>query len=112
MAREDYVTAERLYRDAVGTVHRITVAASTSTPASPVIKLGRSLLRQHRYVDAERETRAGYQIVAKQAAPTVSWLKTAREDLVVIYTALHEPEQAETFRVEAARLAQATEHPR
>ena len=64
----------------------------------------------HRMV--EREARGGYQIVAKQAAPTVSWLKTAREDLVAIYSALHQPEQAETFRAEAARVEQASATPR
>jgi serine/threonine protein kinase/lipopolysaccharide biosynthesis regulator YciM len=108
MARQDYATAERMYREAVA---RFTEAQSPEHLNTGIarIKLGRSLLRQGRYAEAEREARAGYQIVAKQAAPTVSWLKNAREDLVAIYTALHEPEQAETFRLEAARIAQASD---
>ena len=111
MAREDYTTAERLYRDAVT---RFTEAQSPQHLNTGIarIKLGRALLRQGRYTEAEREARGGYQIVAKQAAPTVSWLKSAREDLVAIYSALHQPEQAETFRAEAARVEHAGATPR
>ena len=107
MARDDYATAERLYREAVAL---FTAAQSPEHLNTGIarIKLGRSLLRQQRGQEAEREVRAGYEIVAKQAAATVSWLKNAREDLVAIYTALQQPEQAETFRVEASRIAQAS----
>ncbi len=57
--------------------------------------------------EAERESKAGYDIVSKQAAPSVSWLKSAREDLAAAYDALHRPEEAARFRVEAARVAKA-----
>jgi serine/threonine protein kinase/Flp pilus assembly protein TadD len=110
MAREDYATAERLYREAVARFSESQSPEHLNTGIAR-IKLGRSLLRQHRYPEAEREVRAGYQIVARQAAPNVSWLKSAREDLVALYTELQQPEQAETFRLEAARVA-ATDHPR
>ena len=50
---------------------------------------------------------AGYDIVSKQAAPTVSWLKTAREDLAAAYDTLNRPEEAAKFRDEAVRVAQA-----
>ena len=105
MARGDYPTAERMYREAVG---RFTEAQSPQHLNTGIarIKLGRSLLRQKRYMEAETEALAGYQIVAKQAAPTVSWLKSAREDLVAIYTVLGQADKAEPFRVEAARAAQ------
>jgi serine/threonine-protein kinase len=104
MARGDYTTAERMYREAVG---RFTEAQSPQHLNTGIarIKLGRALLGQKRYAEAETEALAGYQIVAKQMAPTVSWLKSAREDLVAIYTALGQPEKAEIFRAEAARIA-------
>jgi serine/threonine-protein kinase len=86
MARRDFKGAERMYRDA---------AARFSTAQSPEhlntgiarIKLGRALLRQHRYADAEIETLAGYRIVSQHAAPSVSWLQSAREDLAAIKAA-------------------------
>ena len=68
------------------------------------IKLGRSLLRQGRTAEAEVESKAGYDIVAKQTAPTVSWLKSAREDLVAAYDILRRPEEAAKYRAEAARI--------
>jgi hypothetical protein len=46
--------------------------------------------------------------VAKQAAPSVSWLKTAREDLAEAYDALKRTDEAARFRAEAARVAQAS----
>jgi len=42
--------------------------------------------------------------VSKQTAPTVSWLQTAREDLVSIYDATHEQNRAEMMRTEAAQV--------
>jgi eukaryotic-like serine/threonine-protein kinase len=61
------------------------------------IKLGRTLVREHRYADAEPESLAGYEIVSQQANPSVSWLKSARQDLVTIYDNLHQPEKAKKF---------------
>jgi serine/threonine-protein kinase len=105
MARRDYPAAERLYREAVS---RFSEAQSPDHLNTGIarIKLGRSLLRQQRYADAENETFAGYSIVSKQAAPTVSWLTSAREDLVAIYDARHESTKAEMMRGEAAQIAQ------
>ena len=105
MARNDYVTAERMYRDAV---RRFADAQSPEHLNTGIarIKLGRALLRQKRYAEAEVETFAGYTIVSKQAAPTVSWLTSAREDLASIYDARRESEKAETIRAEAARINQ------
>jgi uncharacterized protein HemY len=66
------------------------------------IKLGRTLLRQKHYVEAEAEVSAGYQILKKQANPSVSWLKYARTDLAEIYDALHQTEKSTAFRKELA----------
>ena len=59
-----------------------------------------------RAAEAAAESKAGYEIVSKQTAPTVSWLKTAREDLAAAYDVLDRPEEAAKYRAEAARLAQ------
>jgi serine/threonine-protein kinase len=62
------------------------------------IKLGRALVRQKRYAEAEGHTLAGYDILIHQTSPTVSWLQSARKDLVTIYDALNQPEKAAQFR--------------
>jgi len=111
MARNDFPTAEQMYRDAVG---RFSEAQSPNHVNTGIarIKLGRSLLRQKRYDEAETETFAGYGIVSKQAAPTVSWLTSAREDLAAIYDARHEPKKAAMMRAEAAAVLQKDAVPR
>jgi eukaryotic-like serine/threonine-protein kinase len=64
------------------------------------IKLGRVLLRLGRYEEAERESRAGYDVLAGQANPVVSWLRSARTDLIAIYEALGRPDDVARFRRE------------
>jgi serine/threonine-protein kinase len=68
------------------------------------IKLGRTLLRQNQFVAAEKETRAGYEIVSRQADAGVSWLKSAREDLIIAYDSLGRNQDAQRFRTEMASL--------
>ena len=103
MARRDFTTAEAMYRAAVATFSATQSPTHLNTGIAR-IKLGRSLLRQGRTAEAEVESKAGYDIVAKQTAPTVSWLKSAREDLVAAYDILHRPEEAAKYRAEAARV--------
>jgi serine/threonine protein kinase/tetratricopeptide (TPR) repeat protein len=103
MARRDFTTAETMYRAAVATFSATQSPTHLNTGIAR-IKLGRSLLRQRRTAEAEIESKAGYDIVAKQTAPTVSWLKSAREDLVAAYDILHRPEEAAKYRAEAARV--------
>jgi eukaryotic-like serine/threonine-protein kinase len=107
LARHDYTTAEKMYRDAVSIFSRAQSPDHLNTGIAR-IKLGRSLLRQRRPEEAERESKAGYDIVAKQAAPSVSWLTSAREDLAEAYDALKRTDEAARFRAEAARVAQAS----
>ncbi len=66
------------------------------------VKLGRTLLRQHRYAEAERETRAGYEIMIQKTDPSVVWVENARADLVEEYIALNRPDEAAKFRAEPA----------
>lgn len=68
------------------------------------IKLGRVLLGQERHEEAERELLHGYGIVSDGAAPTVSWLRAARSDLISVYEATGRPDLAERYRLEQAEL--------
>jgi hypothetical protein len=62
------------------------------------IKLGRTLLREHRYTEAETRLLAGYEIVGKQTSPAATWLQAARQDLVTLYSQSGHPEKAARFR--------------
>jgi serine/threonine protein kinase/tetratricopeptide (TPR) repeat protein len=100
-AQQQWTRAEKLYRQAIP----IYVESQSPTHINTGIariKLGRTLLRQHRYGDAEAETHAGYDILRTQMDPKVSWLVNARKDLVEEYEGLKQPEQAAKFRAEIA----------
>lgn len=103
--RKDYPRAERTYRDAVGRFEKAQGADHLNTGIGR-IKLGRSLLRQKRYADGERQTLAGYEILMKQANPQVSFLQAARKDLIEDYEGLRQPEKAAKFKAELAELSQ------
>lgn len=68
------------------------------------IKLGRVFVRQERYLDAEPHLLAGYELVAREAAPTVSWLRAARSDLATVYRETGRPDQAARFEREQAEI--------
>jgi serine/threonine protein kinase/tetratricopeptide (TPR) repeat protein len=100
-AQQQWTRAEKLYRQAIP----IYVESQSPTHINTGIariKLGRTLLRQLRYGDAEAETHAGYDILRTQMDPKVSWLVNARKDLVEEYEGLKQPEQAAKFRAEIA----------
>ena len=65
-------------------------------------------MAERRYRDAEVELRGGYEIVAKQLDPSVSWLAKARLDLVTVYAALKQPERVHEFQAEIATVAAKT----
>ena len=69
------------------------------------IKLGRALVRQARFADAEPTIVAGYATLKKHMSPTVTWLQSAREDLAVVYDQLGQPDKARAFREEHAAIA-------
>ncbi|HTR38330.1 MAG TPA: serine/threonine-protein kinase [Bryobacteraceae bacterium] len=104
MERHEWARAETLYRQVV---QRFTVALSAdhSYTAIARIKLGRALLGERHYAEAQQESLAGYQILSKQAGPSVSWLQDARADLAAEYEALHQPEKAEQMRAELTSIA-------
>ena len=102
MQRGQFAHAEQLYREALE-AYTGTIAPDHLNVGITNIKLGRSLLKQQRFAEAEAPTLKGYTILAKQANPSVSWLRNARTDLVTIYDSLHEQEKAKPFRAELAK---------
>ena len=80
LARKDWAQAEPLFREALA-MYAQTLPPGHINFGITQIKLGRALLRQRRYREAEKETQAGYDILAKQANPSVTWLQQARKDL-------------------------------
>ena len=101
--REEWPHAEKIYRQAIPIFIESQSATHINTGIAR-IKLGRSLLRQNRYAEAEAESLTGYEILIKQMDPKVAWLVNARKDLAEEYDALKQPAKAAKFRAEAAAL--------
>jgi eukaryotic-like serine/threonine-protein kinase len=101
--RDEWPRAEKIYRQVIPIFIESQSANHINTGVAR-IKLGRTLLRQNRYVEAEAETRPGYEILFKQMDLKVTWLVNARKDLAEEYDALKQPEEAARFRAETASL--------
>ena len=101
MDKKDYAGAEIIYRDVVRRFSESLSADNVNTAIARV-KLGRTLLREDRFAEAEAETLAGYTILQKQTEPSTSFLRAARKDLVAEYEALKRPTESARFRAELA----------
>ena len=97
MGRKDYPRAEQYFRDAVKVLSETQGPEHLNT-AIARIKLGRTLLRERKFAAARDETLAGYQILVKQANPSISFITAAKKDLVAEYDTLGQPENAAKFR--------------
>jgi serine/threonine protein kinase/tetratricopeptide (TPR) repeat protein len=102
--RKQYARAEQLFREALARYAR-TLPADHINVAVARIRLGNVLLGERKYAEAESESRAGYDILAKQTSPSVTWLQVARTDLAAELDALREPEQAARFRAQSPPVA-------
>ena len=102
--KKDYPRAEQLFRDVIRR-YKETLPADNVNLAIAHIKLGRTLLHDNRYKDAEPETLAGYEILVKKSSPSTSFIRAARKDLAAEYEALNQPQQAARFRAELAAAA-------
>ncbi len=99
MARNENARAEELYTEAIQ-VFTDTLPADHLNIGIAQIKLGRAMVREHRFKEAESHITTGYAILSKQTNPSSIYLQRAREDLVSVYDALGQPEKAEKFRAE------------
>jgi serine/threonine-protein kinase len=102
--RKDYRQAEQCFREALRR-YATTLPEGHMYVGITDIKLGRALLREGRYADAEKESLAGYDIVAKQADMSSNFLQNARRDLVAAAVALKRPREADRFRAELEKAA-------
>jgi len=93
--------AERAIREALA-IDLETLSADHLNTGIVQIKLGRVLLRQGRFAEAEGPLLVGYDIVARQANPSMRWLQQVREDLVALYEALGAQGKAEKYRAEGS----------
>jgi eukaryotic-like serine/threonine-protein kinase len=96
-ARRDYRGAERHMREALA-VFEATLPPENLNIAIARLKLGRAILRQRRFGDAEAELRTGYALLLGQAEPPAVWLEAARTDLAAAWEGLGRPDSARTFR--------------
>ena len=63
-------------------------------------QLGRLLLLEKRYVEAEDFLVRGYQALTKQNTPPADALRSVQDDLAALYKALGQRNKAEKFRPE------------
>lgn len=99
MDKKDYLRAEQVFRDVLRRLTEALAADNVNTGIAH-IKLGRTLLREKRYKDAEAETLAGYNILTKQTSPNTSFIRAARKDLIADYEGMAESAKASKYRGE------------
>jgi serine/threonine protein kinase/Tfp pilus assembly protein PilF len=100
---KDYACAEKMYREAV---RRLDAASSESLSAAIAhLKLGRALLRQNRFAEAEPQTLTAYKYLSRQVSSTDTFLAASRKDLAAIYDGLRDKEKALHYRSELSAAA-------
>ncbi len=99
LKKQQYSRAERKLRDAIRIYSQVLPAGHLNRAIAEV-KLGRALVGQKRFGEAEEHTLAGYDILSRQANPAIDFLQGARADLRRIYDALGQPEKAAKFQEE------------
>jgi serine/threonine-protein kinase len=97
LQKNQYARAEQLFREAIA-CYKETLPPGHLNIGIAELKLGRTMLRERRYVEAESHMRAGFEIINKQSSPSVSWLRTARQDLVTLYDEWGRPDKAAAYR--------------
>ncbi len=96
--QKDYRCAERNYGEAV-----LRLDASSKDSLNAVIahlKLGRVLLRERRFKDAESQTLPAYQYLVKHVPADNGFLRASRKDLAAIYIGLRNSAKATQFQAE------------
>jgi serine/threonine-protein kinase len=106
LEKKDLACAEKMYREAVARFDKY--AANSLNDAVAHVKLGRALLREGRFSEAESQTMQGYNYLVKQVKPTDRFLTVSRKDLISIYEGLHDDAKASRYRSELAALATAS----
>lgn len=98
-AEKRYPQAVEVLQDVVQRFAHAMGATDMQTGMAQV-RLGRNLLYEHKYAQAEVRSLTGYNILVKQMSPDSPWVKGARHDLAIDYAALGEPQKAGQSRAE------------
>ncbi len=98
--RKQYARAEGLFHDALRSYSSLEPDHQLIGIAR--VRLGRTLLLDRRFSEAEKESLAGYEILSKQEAPPVTWMERVRKDLTLEYDSLGRADEALRFQVAAA----------
>jgi serine/threonine-protein kinase len=103
-AREDYARAEQYFRQAI---ENLTKAQSAEHPNTVIarVKLGRALVRQGKYAEAEDHLRFGEEMLTKRPAGE-TFIRSAREDLITVYEATQRPQEAKQIKEKLAAESQ------
>jgi hypothetical protein len=99
IARGQFDHGEALLREAID-LFVATLGPDHANTAYARIKLGHTLVREHRYAEAEIPLLEGYTSLRHQSKPPPGALKTAVDDLVVVYDAIGKPDRSRAFRDE------------
>jgi serine/threonine-protein kinase len=101
--RKQYAQAEALFREAVQRYDGL-LAPDHQLVGIARARLGKSIRLQGRFPEALKETLAGYEILMKQAPPSVTWVQRTASDLAAEYDSLGRPAEAAKVRADSAAL--------
>jgi serine/threonine-protein kinase len=104
--RKKYARAERFDRDALERFTEKLPPGHINTAITQV-RLGHTLVMERQYKEAESHLLAGYEVLVKQPGPQASRIQNARKDLVTVYEALNQPDQAREFQAQLIAAGQA-----
>jgi tetratricopeptide (TPR) repeat protein len=92
----EYREAEMILRQALGILQAVVPAERYTGLAQ--IRLAAALAGQKRYAEAEKEALGAYAALQKKTGPDSVEQKSARKELLEIYTAMNQPAKANEFR--------------
>lgn len=98
-ASNDYLRAEESFRESAR-LFAETLGPDHIQTGTARVELGGLLLRERHYKQAETELLAGYRIVTPGRSPSLQAAVDARANLISLYQALNESQQAARFRAE------------
>ncbi len=96
LARKQYDRAEQLFREAVKR-YKASLPPNHPRTGAAEINLGRTLVYEKRYAEAEQYLLSGYRILTKLGNPRMHAVQEARQNLVTVYGALHQPSKAKEY---------------
>ncbi len=94
-------SAEHSYREALSRFNEKLPPGHPNTAITEV-RLGHTLVLERQYKEAESHLLAGYAVLLKRPGAQASRIRNARKDLLAVYDALKQPDQAKKLQAELA----------